>query len=404
MAERRRSPNFLQRPVYDVIVAGGGPAGLSAAIAASTRGLSVVVCEQRVLPADKACGEGLMPPALRALEELGVRSLIDSRNCAPLEGVRLIGSQRGMVEAPLPAPGALGVRRVVLSAALRHRARAAGVEIREQCKVVGYRLSRDCIVAQTAGGEVRGRVMIAADGLRSRLRKTAGLERSARGPRRYGIRQHFSLPPWSRFIEVHLGDAIEAYVTPISPDSVGVALLWEDRGGAHDRVSFLEMLRRFPALADRIADAPAQSRPRGAGPMHQRARRLVADRFALAGDAAGYVDAITGEGLSLALAAGVELGRILPRAIAMDATRSSLKEYERRAVRRLRGYAFSAGSVLAVARRPMVRGVTMSVLERMPRLFEWMLKWTFADAGAHPQTSEELSPSCPPARESMMSH
>jgi flavin-dependent dehydrogenase len=101
---------------------------------------------------------------------------------------------------------------------------------------------------------------------------------------------------------VHWSPRAEAYVTPLAPELVGVALLTGERG------SFAQQLIRFPALAERLAAAGAGP-VRGAGPMRQRAKARVAGRILLVGDAAGYVDALTGEGLSLALAGAAALVR-----------------------------------------------------------------------------------------------
>ncbi len=376
MADTRR--DLSAPPGYDVVVAGGGPAGLSAAIAAAMRGLRVAVCERRTLPIDKACGEGLMPPAVRALDEIGARGLIDRKGCARLDGVRLIEQRGRAVQGIFPEPGGLGVRRLVLSEALARRAREAGVEIRDGCAVTGYRTEKRRIIAETSHGRIAAEVLVAADGLQSRLRKLASLELPARGPRRFGIRRHFRIPPWSRFVEVYIAGRMEAYVTPVAADIVGVAILWEEVVPS-DRVSFERMLRKFPILADRLAAAPAASRSRGAGPMLQRVRGAVAHRFVLAGDAAGYIDAITGEGLSLALASGLALGNILPRAIEQGATCRALREYERVVSRRFRRYAISTRAVLTASRYPLVHRGSMAVLRSFPRLFELAMKWAFAD-------------------------
>ncbi|MCC5691560.1 hypothetical protein, partial [Klebsiella pneumoniae] len=143
-------------------------------------------------------------------------------------------------------------------------------------------------------------MLVAADGLHSPLRRAAGLDVESAGPRRFGLRQHFRVAPWGARVEVHFAGGVEAYVTPAGAQRVGVAFLWED--GAVERVRFDALLARFPALAERLAGAAPDSAPRGAGPLLRRVRGRVADRFALVGDAAGYVDAVTGEGLSLAFA------------------------------------------------------------------------------------------------------
>jgi flavin-dependent dehydrogenase len=114
--------------------------------------------------------------------------------------------------------------------------------------------------------------------------------------------------------------------------------------------------------------------------MAQAARARVANRFALVGDAAGYVDAITGEGLSLALAAGRLLGRMLPDVIASGARRESLVAYERAAARQYARYALVTRTMLAMTRSSRARRLGVGLLARFPRLFDRLLNW----AVAHP--------------------
>jgi flavin-dependent dehydrogenase len=109
------------------------------------------------------------------------------------------------------------------------------------------------------------------------------------------VRRHFAVEPWTDLVEVHWADRAEAYVTPVGPSTVGVALLRSGSGGTFD-----DMMVHFPSLAGRLAGARAASRDRGAGPLEQRARAVVGGGMLLVGDASGYLDAITGEGLSLA--------------------------------------------------------------------------------------------------------
>ncbi len=96
-------------------------------------------------------------------------------------------------------------------------------------------------------------------------------------------------------------------------------------------------------------------------------------RFALVGDAAGYVDAITGEGVSLSLLSAAALARVLPDALARGADRASLAPYEREFARLYRSYALLTRAVLAIARRPRVRRGALLVLRRFPRLFDCAL-------------------------------
>lgn len=350
--------------VRDVIVVGGGPAGLAAAAAAARRGLDALVLERGSLPADKACGEGILPAGVRALEALGARSRLDPAAQAPLSAIRWLDGGR-VAEARLPAPGGLGVRRTALSAALASAARAAGAEVRERAPVLHHRRLEREVVVETGAGEERGRLLVAADGLASAVRRREGLDRSAASGRRFGIRRHFAVAPWTDAVEVHFGAGAEAYVTPVGARRVGVAFLYEEAA----RGPYPELLARFPALAARVAGAPYDSAPAGAGPLARRCRRRVLDRLVLLGDAAGYVDAVTGEGLSLALAGAVALGHALPEALRAGATARALAAFARGERLRFARYAAATRLVLALARRPALRGRALDELARRPALF-----------------------------------
>jgi flavin-dependent dehydrogenase len=361
----------------DVAVVGGGPAGLAAAIAAARRGLRAIVLERRDWPQDKACGEGLMPAGVRALERLGVRALIDPQMCAPFAGVRYVQEDGSFAQARFPTAGGdgLGVRRPALSVALLQRARELGVALRARARV--QRLRRrptDVALDLQDGAPVYARLVVAADGLASPLRRSEGLEAAARGPRRYGLRRHYQRTAWSPLVEVHFAAHVEAYVTPTGADCVGVAFLWED-GAVPQPVSYESLLARFPRLREQLAGAPCASEPRGAGPFLRRARARTAERLVLLGDAGGYVDAITGEGLSLAFHCAEALGAILPAALARGATRASLAAYERAYARAFRSYALLSHSLLVLSRHPRLRRHVVRQLGRMPQLFSTLLAW-----------------------------
>jgi flavin-dependent dehydrogenase len=359
----------------DVLIAGGGPAGLALGIAARIYGLSALVFERGASPPDKACGECLMPPAVLALDRMGVLELIDPAHRASIDGVRFKQVGAAPADARLPSPGALGVRRVELTAAMMVRARRLGAEIRERASVLGYRVESDHVVAETDAGPVRARFLAAADGLHSRLRTMAGLQAASSGPRRFGIRQHFRVRPWSRFVEVQLTGGVEAYVTPVGPEQVGVVFLWDDVRGSRECVSIEQLLHRFPSISARLIGAVTDSRPLGAGPMACSARSRISDRFALVGDAAGYIDAITGEGLSLAFVSALTLGRILPAALESGGTRETLIAYQHETARQFRRYALVTGTMLAFARRPALHRPVIAALARHPEMFSAIFKF-----------------------------
>jgi flavin-dependent dehydrogenase len=350
----------------DAVVVGGGPAGLAFAAFAARRGLDVLVLEGRRGPLDKACGEGLLPAGVRALEPLGVLARVPPADRSTLRAIRWIDASGREARLALPPPLGVAVRRTALSAALLAAARDAGAEVRQGAPVVGHRREGEAIVAESPEAEVRARVLVAADGLNSATRRREGLARPPRRPARYGLRRHFAVAPWSDEVEVHFGEAAEAYVWPAGPARVGVAFLHEPGASGDPR----RLLEAFPAVAARVAGAPPASAPRGAGPFDQAARARVADRLVLLGDAAGYVDAITGEGLSLAFGCAADLAALLPGAVARGATAAALAPYDAAWRRRFRPYAAWTRLLLALSRRAALRRSVLALAAAAPAPFE----------------------------------
>jgi flavin-dependent dehydrogenase len=338
---------------YDLAIAGGGPAGLALAARVAERGLSVVVLEAAPAGPDKACGEGLMPAGVRALVALGV--------AIPAESARFVGiryvQEGSAVEARFRDGSGLGVRRTVLVRALEERARAAGAEVRHGCSVLHWEQG---FLLETTAGPLRARVLAGADGLASPIRVAAGLDRPVRGPGRFGVRRHYEIAPWTDMVEVHWESGVEAYVTPVGPRLVGVAFLFTKKTGGFD-----ELLARFPALEARLRGAPHASETRGAGPLERAARSRFRNGVVLVGDAAGYVDAITGEGLTLAFLAGEVLADELARG-----RRRSFPAYERAFRRLFFRYEWLTRGLLLFSRHPRVRERALALLARRPRVFE----------------------------------
>ena len=336
--------------VHDLVVVGGGPAGLATAIRARLAGLDAAVVERFHPPIDKACGEGLMPDAVARLREIG----IDPPGF-PFRGIRYVDGDL-MAEGTFPQAGGLGVRRVQLHEALVRRAEETGVELLWGVSVQG--LEADGIL--TDRGKIRARWVAGADGLLSRVRRWAGLEGGPGPLHRFGVRRHYTLAPWTDLVEVHWGPSCEAYVTPVGADEIGVALLWSD--GKSD---FDDLLERLPALQERLADAPVGSRDRGAGPLHQKVLAVCRGNVALVGDASGYLDAITGEGMAVALHHSAALVEAL---VAGD-----LSLYARAHRRIARLPDFMTSLVLGLERRPALRRRALRALAAEPALFSRLL-------------------------------
>ena len=341
----------------DIAIVGGGPVGLVTAILARREGLSVAVLDKRRPPIDKACGEGLMPDGVQLLSSLGWKT--EPGSSSPITGIRYLDGDRA-AEADFAGGQGLGIRRSVLHRGLTVLAEQSGVELFFGTRVTGLGDQ-----GLTIGGRrIDARWIVGADGVHSRVRRWSGLDGRESRHRRVGLRRHFYVRPWTEKVEVYWADRCEAYVTPVSPAEVGIAMLWGGEKNANRR-TFDQLLARFPVLGARLAGAPAASAERGAGPLYRLARRFHRGRVALVGDAAGYLDAITGEGLSL----GFHQARALVAAIVDE----DLDRYTED-VRRLVAFPFLLVRALLFAeRRPWLRRRMVAALARDPELFARLL-------------------------------
>jgi flavin-dependent dehydrogenase len=343
----------------DVLVVGGGPAGLATAISCTLAGLSVIVAEPRTAPIDKACGEGLMPSTVTRLAAIGVHPVGH-----PLRGIRYLDSGHS-ADAHFRHGCGLGVRRTTFHDTLAARAAELAIPVLP-VKVTEF--------AQHSGGVtaagIEARYLVAADGLHSGIRRACGLDPPPPRYPRFGLRKHYRLAPWTDLVEVYWASGqevseashatqacadSEAYVTPVADDLVGVAVLGSAGGDFETR------LAAFPALQERLAGAPAASAVRGAGPLRQDVRCRTFGRVLFVGDASGYLDALTGEGIGLALAHAA----VLAECLAAD----RVGDYER-AWRRVSRKAWVLTSGLLWARhQTLLAERIVPAAQRLPRVF-----------------------------------
>lgn len=337
----------------EVIIAGGGPAGLAAAIATRQAGFDVSLFDGARPPIDKACGEGIMPDGLEALQRLGV-TVPRSQVCA-FSGIRFLDDSH-VVGAKFPNGAGYGIRRVMLHNLMSERAAELGVELHWGARVT--EVFPDSI--QVDGERLAYRWLVCADGQNSPLRKTIGLFPSTAARLRYGFRRHYCIAPWTDFVEVHWAGCGQMYVTPIADDQVCVAFITGELG-----LRFDAALPRFSKLAKRLHGAEVEGTTIGAVTASRRLRRVQRRRIALIGEAAGSVDAITGEGLSIAFHQALELTAALRS--------GRLDSYQQAHDRVMRIPRTMSRLLLSLDQHQNFRRRVLRALEREPGAFDRML-------------------------------
>jgi flavin-dependent dehydrogenase len=328
----------------DVFVIGGGPVGLAAAIAARRKGFRVSLADGAGPCIDKACGEGLLPDGVAAAASLGLA--LPAADSFTLRGIRFHGAGVS-VASEFPDGHGRGVRRTTLHRILAEEAERCGVDLHWNAPVAGL-------------ANIKARWIVGADGIGSRVRAWAGLDRFIRDRRRYGFRLHFRTAPWTDYVEIYWGDGCQVYVTPVAPDEVCVALISRD-----SKVRVNEALRQFPAILSRLEGAPESSAERGSLTASRKLRQVARGNVALVGDASGSVDAITGEGLCLGFRQALALADALDR--------GDLALYASAHRRLARRPGFMADFMLTLDRSRWLRGRALAALASHPELFGSLL-------------------------------
>ena len=343
----------------DVAVFGGGPAGLAAAIALRQRGCRVALYDGQRPPIDKACGEGLMPEAVRLLQGLGVA--LGSDDGAPMTGISFHDAH-GRASAAFGEGAGLAVRRTRLQSRMAARAEEMGIEMHWGA----------CVRAVTDGGfasagkAIQAAFFVIADGLRSTLAEASGFRERRCQSTRYASRQQFRCAPWSNRVQVYWGSHEQLYVTALGDDEVGVALLTTKRGR---RLS--DALPDFPDVAKRIAGAARTSGMRGAVTKTRSLREVIRGNVAVLGDASGSVDAVTGEGLLNAL----QQAHALAEAIAAGKPESYAEAHRQIS----KGPQRMARLLLLLDRLPWLERAFVATMARRPESFAALLRVHLAE-------------------------
>jgi menaquinone-9 beta-reductase len=338
----------------EVIIIGGGPAGIVAAIAARRCGLRATVLDARKPPIDKACGEGILPQGVAALRQVGVS--LRQAGALPFRGIRFVDEEH-CTQADFAGATGYSIRRVKLHQLLVEHATETGVEFCWGARVTQI----DASAVATANEKFPYRWLVGADGQNSLVRKWAGLETRVATEKRYGFCTHFRLPPWSDVAEVHWAHGCQIFVTPVMAEEVGIAVISRDPS-----LRLEAALQRFPALAKKLRGAERTTRESGDTTRLSSLPAVTRGRVALIGDASGTVDAVTGHGLSLSFQQAIALAEAM--------TAGDLSHYQIAHQKIATVPIAMTRLMLLMDRSDWIRRRTIRLLENSPGLFARMLE------------------------------
>ena len=277
-----------------VIVVGAGPAGAATALALARKSIPVVLVERTKFPRRKVCGEYLGAGAVAELDALGLGDAVRAQ-AAPLRGVRIVATDVQPLELVFPR-SALSICREHLDALVLDAAIAAGatlIHARAEDLLFNENRSVSGIVVQPQSGDrkpLHGRFVVGADGLSSIVARKLAL--TCRGPRRprFAIGGHYrGFGDLGGFVEMHVARNGYFAVNPLSSDLANVMA-----------VSRKDALAAWSRLMERASEQRVGARV-SIGPLAHRVRRAAGGGALLVGDASGFVDPFTGQGVYLAL-------------------------------------------------------------------------------------------------------
>jgi geranylgeranyl reductase family protein len=341
---RQSAPSFSRLPDVEVVVVGGGPGGSALAGLVAAAGHEVVLLDKARFPRHKACSEYVNPEAVRILDRLGVGEAV--RSAGPHLVERMVvhapGGKHFAVDFQRVEAGryALGLSRYRLDETLLRHAESLGANVCERTHVRNVISEGGRAVGVEATVDrrreaIRARLIVGADGVHSVVARALGLEGTRSLLRETGLVAHYrDVAGFDDQGELHVGQHGYAGLAPLEAGLTNVAVVTSAKRVATREVGierfFEDELAELPLVAERLEGASRVGSVRGVGPMAHRPRRTAGDGFLLIGDAAGFLDPFTGEGIYEALkaaqlAAPVAIAGLRSR----DTSAAALEPYSR---------------------------------------------------------------------------
>ena len=268
-----------------------------------------MVLDKQIFPRDKPCGEGLMPSGRPLLRELGLEDEVVLGGAPPLNGVQFGVPGQPAVEVPFPEHGGdqagLGIRRLDFDARLADAlAHHSQIQFCPQTEARDIRLGTDGVsTVVTSAGDLRARFVVVADGLRSTLRHRLRWTIGPRPPHRYGVVAHWKMEtPIDPWVRITFDRGLELYEGPVAGNQRMVALLcYQDRMPEFSGRLDSRYREIAQSLRPGLRNAELVGSVSAVGPFWYRASTVARHGIFLVGDAAGFSDPITGEGIAAAL-------------------------------------------------------------------------------------------------------
>ncbi|MGH2484408.1 MAG: NAD(P)/FAD-dependent oxidoreductase, partial [Ktedonobacterales bacterium] len=393
--------------LYDVAIVGAGPAGSATATYLARAGMDVALVDRATFPRDKPCAEYLSPAVEPLLADLGVLAAIEATHPARLRGFRIFAPDGRMFQGDFAGVRAddcavndstvayetgLAVTRTILDAALVVAARGAGAALRENWRLSAitwdatkhvWRLSS---ADPSVGDQISARTLIGADGVHSLVARRLGLRLEAR-TRKIAIVAHLrGIEGLSDYGEMHIANRRYVGIAPLEPAAAtakcNVAMVVDERRegralAGKPREYLLDALRTFPRLRDRVGTLTVVRPALTASRLSSRVRRRSAEAALLVGDAAGYYDPFTGEGIYHALRSAQIASAVIVEALAAgDVSMGALSRYDRAHAVAFRGKRAVEIGIQAAVQSPVLMAHIAARLEKRKSLADTLVAVT----------------------------
>ena len=367
--------------MVEVLIVGAGPAGSAAAIHLARAGREVLVVDRCRFPRGKACGEYYNPECSRLLRELGLLPQVLDAGARHVTSV-VLGAPGGctlrvpFAEFAPPEDGALSLGRETLDTLLVEAARDAGAEVWEGAtvrepltdagRVVGAVVRIDGV-----DREVRARVTLAADGLRSRFARRLGVALGDGGRRKFGVTARYRALEAAPETVAMQASAAGCCGLVVRGREANLGMVVDEsrvkQMGGDPADFFQRELARYPELRRWLEPSTASTLT--VGPLTWLTRRQAVAGCLLLGDAAGFYDPFTGQGVTFALLTAALAARVAQEALSEDdVSRRRLAEYERCRRALLGPRILVQKAIQEVISRPRILERVVERLERRPHV------------------------------------